>query len=89
MVLEIKLSRIENVPWGFRLAGGADFDIPLTVTKVIKMAQNCQYVFVFGQSEVPCLDFLSRDKCYQFDYKGDCSNSMLQLSNFNASRTSY
>lgn len=34
MVLELKLSRDENVPWGFRLAGGADFDIPLTVTKV-------------------------------------------------------
>lgn len=35
MVLDLKLSRIENVPWGFRLAGGADYDIPLTVTKVI------------------------------------------------------
>lgn len=36
MVLDLKLSRIENIPWGFRLAGGADYDIPLTVTKVIK-----------------------------------------------------
>lgn len=34
MVVELKLSRDENVPWGFRLAGGADYDIPLTVTKV-------------------------------------------------------
>lgn len=36
MVLDLKLSRIENIPWGFRLAGGADYDIPLTVTKVIE-----------------------------------------------------
>lgn len=33
-MLDLKLCRDDNVPWGFRLAGGADYDIPLTVTKV-------------------------------------------------------
>ncbi|XP_055903886.1 titin isoform X2 [Eupeodes corollae] len=34
MVIDIKMCRFDNVPWGFRLVGGADFDIPLTVVKV-------------------------------------------------------
>lgn len=35
MVVDVKLSRNEPISWGFRLAGGADFDTPLTVTKVM------------------------------------------------------
>lgn len=34
MVLDIKMCRFENVPWGFRLVGGSDFEFPLTVVKV-------------------------------------------------------
>lgn len=34
MVLDLKLSRLQDVPWGFRLAGGIDYDLPLTVIKV-------------------------------------------------------
>uniref|UniRef100_T1PEE8 PDZ domain protein n=1 Tax=Musca domestica TaxID=7370 RepID=T1PEE8_MUSDO len=34
MVIDIKMCRFENVPWGFTLVGGADFEYPLTVVKV-------------------------------------------------------
>ncbi|XP_036335876.1 titin-like [Rhagoletis pomonella] len=34
MVIDIKMCRFDNVPWGFRLVGGADFEFPLTVVKV-------------------------------------------------------
>ncbi|XP_041564120.1 LIM domain-binding protein 3 isoform X2 [Drosophila elegans] len=34
MVLDIKMCRFDNVPWGFRLVGGADYNYPLTVVKV-------------------------------------------------------
>ncbi|XP_011183650.2 microtubule-associated serine/threonine-protein kinase 2 isoform X2 [Zeugodacus cucurbitae] len=34
MVIDIKMCRFDNVPWGFRLVGGADFQFPLTVVKV-------------------------------------------------------
>lgn len=34
MVVDIKMCRFDNVPWGFRLVGGSDFEIPLTVVKV-------------------------------------------------------
>ncbi|XP_070071204.1 fibrous sheath CABYR-binding protein isoform X4 [Drosophila takahashii] len=34
MVVDIKMCRFDNVPWGFRLVGGADYDYPLTVVKV-------------------------------------------------------
>lgn len=34
MAVELKLSKFDNTPWGFRLVGGADFDTPLTVIKV-------------------------------------------------------
>uniref|UniRef100_A0A1I8NQR4 PDZ domain-containing protein n=1 Tax=Stomoxys calcitrans TaxID=35570 RepID=A0A1I8NQR4_STOCA len=34
MVIDIKMCRFENVPWGFSLVGGADFEYPLTVVKV-------------------------------------------------------
>ncbi|XP_030372141.1 uncharacterized abhydrolase domain-containing protein DDB_G0269086 isoform X2 [Scaptodrosophila lebanonensis] len=36
MVVDIKMCRFDNVPWGFRLVGGADYDYPLTVVKVIE-----------------------------------------------------
>jgi hypothetical protein len=34
MVVDLKFSKFDNTPFGFRLVGGADFDIPLTVVKV-------------------------------------------------------
>lgn len=34
MVLELKFTRFHDQPWGFRLSGGSDFAIPLTVIKV-------------------------------------------------------
>ncbi|XP_037933465.1 myosin-13 isoform X2 [Teleopsis dalmanni] len=34
MVIDIKMCRFDNVPWGFRLVGGSDFEHPLTVVKV-------------------------------------------------------
>uniref|UniRef100_A0A1L8E578 Putative titin isoform x3 n=1 Tax=Nyssomyia neivai TaxID=330878 RepID=A0A1L8E578_9DIPT len=34
MVLDLKFSKFNDTPWGFRLTGGADFDFPLTVIKV-------------------------------------------------------
>ncbi|KAH8257069.1 hypothetical protein KR038_002298 [Drosophila bunnanda] len=34
MVLDIKMCRFDNVPWGFRLVGGSDYDYPLMVVKV-------------------------------------------------------
>lgn len=33
-MLEIKLSRFDAQPWGFRLQGGVDFATPLLVQKV-------------------------------------------------------
>lgn len=35
MVFDIKLLRTGLGPWGFRLTGGADFEQPLKVTKVL------------------------------------------------------
>ena len=32
--LQVKMSRNENSPWGFRLHGGVDFGTPLTIQKV-------------------------------------------------------
>lgn len=34
MCEEIKLGRYDETPWGFRLTGGHDFGIPLTVVRV-------------------------------------------------------
>lgn len=34
MVVDVKITREEGKPFGFRLIGGADFDIPLTCSKV-------------------------------------------------------
>lgn len=34
MVLDLKFTRFEDAPWGFRLTGGSDFELPLTVVKV-------------------------------------------------------
>lgn len=37
MVMELKLSKSEEGKFGFRLVGGADFEIPLTVSLVNKI----------------------------------------------------
>ena len=34
--VEIKMSRFDNAPWGFRVHGGMDFGSPLTIQKVSK-----------------------------------------------------
>ncbi|XP_023290365.1 titin isoform X3 [Orussus abietinus] len=34
MAIEIKFTKFDNTPWGFRLAGGSDFPQPLTVIRV-------------------------------------------------------
>lgn len=34
MAVNIKFTKFDNTPWGFRLAGGSDFPQPLTVIKV-------------------------------------------------------
>lgn len=36
MVVDVKLCKEEGKPFGFRLIGGADFEIPLTCSKVRK-----------------------------------------------------
>ena len=32
--MEIKMSRFDNSPWGFRVHGGIDFGAPLRIQKV-------------------------------------------------------
>jgi C-terminal processing protease CtpA/Prc len=34
MAEDIKLSKVDNQPWGFRVTGGLDFGTPVTVIKV-------------------------------------------------------
>ncbi|OAD60511.1 PDZ and LIM domain protein Zasp, partial [Eufriesea mexicana] len=36
MAINIKFTKFDNTPWGFRLAGGSDFPQPLTVIRVIE-----------------------------------------------------
>jgi hypothetical protein len=40
MVVDVKMSREEGKPFGFRLIGGADFEIPLTCSKVSEWKKN-------------------------------------------------
>ncbi len=42
--LQIKMSRNENSPWGFRLHGGVDFGTPLTIQKVSENSSKCLFV---------------------------------------------
>ena len=35
--VDIKMSRFDNAPWGFRVHGGIDFGSPLTIQKVRQM----------------------------------------------------
>ena len=37
--MEVKMSRFENAPWGFRVHGGIDFGSPLTIQKVRPSSQ--------------------------------------------------
>ncbi|XP_011700678.1 PREDICTED: PDZ and LIM domain protein 3-like [Wasmannia auropunctata] len=34
ITIDVKLSRYNDQPWGFRLSGGVDFTFPLTVVRV-------------------------------------------------------
>lgn len=36
MAIELHLQKTTKTPWGFRLAGGVEYEVPLTVIKVIK-----------------------------------------------------
>ncbi|XP_076162651.1 uncharacterized protein LOC143144275 isoform X1 [Ptiloglossa arizonensis] len=36
MAVNIKFTKFDNTPWGFRLAGGSDFPQPLTVIRVLE-----------------------------------------------------
>lgn len=51
MVLDLKFSRFEDAPWGFRLTGGADFEMPLTVIKVYIINKSHVYI----ESKLLCL----------------------------------
>lgn len=45
MVLDIALERYDNTtPFGFKLIGGADFDVPLQVVKVSDYQQKHNYL---------------------------------------------
>ena len=44
--VDVKLSRFERQPWGFRLHGGADFGSPLIIQKVNK--GTFQALFITG-----------------------------------------
>lgn len=48
MVLELKFTRFNDEPWGFRLSGGKDFEIPLTVIRVSMFFVKMQCFFVNG-----------------------------------------
>lgn len=43
-IIDIKFTKFDNTPWGFRLAGGSDFPQPLTVIKV--SISNYKYIFI-------------------------------------------
>lgn len=45
-LLQIKLSRFDAQPWGFRLQGGVDFATPLVVQKVC-MKEKAKLLFLF------------------------------------------
>lgn len=47
MVVDITLRREMGQPFGFRLIGGSDFEIPLTVSRVRKFfsIMDCEYFF--------------------------------------------
>lgn len=36
MAIELHLQKTTKAPWGFTLAGGVEYEVPLTVIKVIK-----------------------------------------------------
>lgn len=53
MVIDIKMCRFDNVPWGFRLVGGADYEYPLTVVKVRHDHNNIIYKCVYYTPAAP------------------------------------
>lgn len=62
MVFDIKFSRFEEAPWGFRLTGGSDFEVPLTVVKV-------REIQIFG--DILCL--FVKNACALFEEKPLCN----------------
>lgn len=52
--MQVRLSRYDAQPWGFRLQGGTDFGTPLVVQKV---SFSMIYFFFFFQMVVISHDF--------------------------------
>jgi hypothetical protein len=53
MCEDIELHRYDDTPWGFRLTGGHDFGIPLTVVRVslklkIKLIGNDNFLIIIN-----------------------------------------
>lgn len=44
MAINIKFTKFDNTPWGFRLAGGSDFPQPLTVIRVSSILFYLDYL---------------------------------------------
>lgn len=42
----VQIQKSGGQPWGFRLAGGRDFNVPLQVKKVGVVAFQCQVVLL-------------------------------------------
>ena len=56
--VDIKLSRSERQPWGFRLHGGADFGAPLIIQKVSIRPFLCLLTLTFALIGYKKLDFM-------------------------------
>ena len=63
--VEIKMSRFDNAPWGFRVHGGMDFGSPLTIQKVSK--PTWVYLFFTRTSQVRTVS-LANKKFAQHKY---------------------
>ena len=55
--VDIKMSRFDNAPWGFRVHGGIDFGSPLTIQKV---RQSTKQVFKFVRANFGLLKIVDR-----------------------------
>ncbi|KAI9576709.1 hypothetical protein GQX74_010691 [Glossina fuscipes] len=86
-LLQIKLSRFDAQPWGFRLQGGVDFASPLLVQKGNRIAENvlpsyplksCLYAIMTGFKAKRQQDMTSDPICANHKVDGD---SLLMLGN--------
>ena len=63
MVVDLKLFREPGQPFGFRLIGGRDFEIPLTVSRVCNATKKCSLIVVTIKLVIDYLDTLRIYKC--------------------------